>query len=85
MDKAQCASFAYLKCPRGHGSGPFRLNQSIVPNPDIYSLLLSSQFRLEIVDKHRVMSKIRQEAEDKNVANYVENSLDLVKKNAYGM
>lgn len=84
MDKAQCASFAYLKCERGEGSGPFRLNQSIVPNPDIYSLLLSSQFRLEIVDNHRVMSKIRQKAEDKNVANY-KKSLDLVKKNAYGM
>jgi hypothetical protein len=62
-DKAVCASCAYLETDREKGSGPFRINTCIVPNADIYSLLLSSQFRPEIVDKHRVKSKLRDEAE----------------------
>lgn len=85
MDKAYCDSHCYLQCERCEGSGPFRLNRCIVPNPDIYSLLLASQFRLEIIDKHRVQSKLRQEAEDFGLRKYVENELTLEKKSRYNL
>ena len=84
-DKKVCASKCYLKCERKDGSGPFRLGRCIIPNPDIYSLLLASQFRLEIVDEHRIKSKLRQEAEDLRVRNYVADSLSLTKKSLYNL
>lgn len=85
MDRVVCNSKCYLKCERCEGSGPFRLYKCIIPNPDIYSLLLASQFRLEIVDKHRIKSRLRQEAEDFGVRNYVRDSLSLTKKALYNL
>lgn len=40
------------------------------PNPDIYALVFASFFKLEIIDKHRWDSKVKDDAERKYKDNF---------------
>lgn len=51
----------YAVFVRDVGSGPIRLGTSLQPNQDIYALLLASNFRLSIIDKHRWEYKLNQD------------------------
>ena len=49
----QDATLKYVDNLRDNGIGPIRLGETLKPNPDIYALLVASNFNVEIIDKHR--------------------------------
>lgn len=53
FDQEEENNYGYRQSKRGIGSGPLRLGTVLDLGDDVYSLLLASHMKKEIVDKHK--------------------------------
>lgn len=61
----------YMEEERAIGCGPFLIGTQMEVSEDIYSLLIVSQFRTDIIDEHRWAVKVSEDATEANLTKYM--------------
>ena len=69
----------FLEEERAVGCGPLSIGTQLEISEDIYSLMVVSQFKREIVDQHRWKIKVNEDADEANLNLYKQENPDAVK------